>query len=314
VPVTVVNLTNIVRGALSENSFRKDFLPSEINAIRREIEPLEQAAARERQRAGLKRGQKRPVMETFHDGGTTRDKVAAYGGVSGRTLDKIRAVCDAGRAEPERFGPLVVEMDRTGKVDGPFYELKRIQHEEANALPISGRLDARIITGDFREQGHRVEDSSTDLVFCDPLYHRKHVQLYGELAQYAARVLVEGGSLLCYCGHFALPEILPLMTPHLRWHWLITILHSGGNNILPALGVHAGFKPMLWFTKGPRRSRMVVGDCVKSEPGNKITGHEWAQGAKEAEYYIARLSRKGSLICDPYGRCRDQAGARVHWI
>jgi hypothetical protein len=25
---------------------------------------------------------------------------------------------------------------------------------------------------------------------------------------------------------------------------------------------------------GPRRSHMIVGDCIKSEPGNKITGHD----------------------------------------
>src|SRR6516225_9239951 len=41
VPVTVVDVPNIVRGALSENSFRKPFLPSEIDAIRRVMEPLE---------------------------------------------------------------------------------------------------------------------------------------------------------------------------------------------------------------------------------------------------------------------------------
>jgi ParB family chromosome partitioning protein len=35
VPVTVVPIANIVRGELSENVFRKDFLPSEIDAIRR---------------------------------------------------------------------------------------------------------------------------------------------------------------------------------------------------------------------------------------------------------------------------------------
>jgi ParB-like chromosome segregation protein Spo0J len=50
VPVTVINLTSIVHGELAENALRKDFLPSEIDAIRRTLEPLERAAARERQR------------------------------------------------------------------------------------------------------------------------------------------------------------------------------------------------------------------------------------------------------------------------
>src|SRR5262245_47606303 len=48
VPVTVVNLTDIVRGEFAENAHRKDFLPSEIDAIRRALEPLEKAAAKQR--------------------------------------------------------------------------------------------------------------------------------------------------------------------------------------------------------------------------------------------------------------------------
>jgi hypothetical protein len=43
---------------------------------------------------------------------------------------------------------------------------------------------------------------------------------------------------------------------------------------------------------------MVV-DCVKSEPGNKITEHEWAQGTIEATHFIKYLSRKNSLVVDP---------------
>jgi hypothetical protein len=300
VPVRVVPLANIACGELSENICRKDFLPSEIDAIRRTLEPSEQATARQRQRAGLKRGQNRPVVATCPNGGKTRDKVAAFAGIGGRTLDKIKAVVDAAEQDPERFGRLLTEMDRTGKVERSYCELKRIRHEEANAIAFTGQLDSRIIAGDFRQQGHLVEDNSADLFFTDPLYHRKHVQLYGELAEFAARKLIEGGSLLCYCGHFAIPDILPLMMPHLRYHWLISVVHSGGSKVLPALGVSARFKPMLWFTKGARRSRMVVGDCITSEPGNKLSGHEFAQGTVEASYYISKLSRKGALVVDPF--------------
>jgi ParB family transcriptional regulator, chromosome partitioning protein len=52
VPVTVVNLDNIVSGELAENAARKDFLPSEIESIRRALLPLEQAAAHERMTLG----------------------------------------------------------------------------------------------------------------------------------------------------------------------------------------------------------------------------------------------------------------------
>jgi hypothetical protein len=43
-----VDLKEVVRGEFAENAFRKDFLPSEIKAIRRAIESYERAAAKER--------------------------------------------------------------------------------------------------------------------------------------------------------------------------------------------------------------------------------------------------------------------------
>jgi hypothetical protein len=249
-------------------------------------------------------------METFQNG-TTRDRVAAFVGVSGRTLDKIRDVCEAAAAEPERFAPLVEHMDKTGKVHQAYAELKRIQIEEAEALPAEG-TNAEVIVGDFRIEGHAVADGSVDLIFTDLPYSRKFVLLFGGLAEFAARVLVPGGSLITYVGHHTLPEVLPLMTPHLRYHWSCAAVASEPRRrIVPAFGVASGFHQLLWFVKGKRRSHAMVVDCVKSEPGNKITEHEWAQGTIEATHFIKYLSRKNSLVVDPCLRSGTTAVAAV---
>jgi len=298
--VNVVDLDEISRGEFAENAHHKAFLPSEIYAIWQTLEPIERAAAEERQKATRFGAGGGKLPSPGNDKGKTRDKIAKFAGVSGRTLDKIKAVVDAAEKDPERFGRLLVEMDRSGKVDRSYYELKRINVEQAHAVPIIGRPDSKIITGDFRELGHVVQDSSVDLIFTDPLYHRKAIPLYADLAKFVARVLIEGGSLICYCGNYAIPEILTLMQPHLRYWWTVACVHTGGNKILPAFGVHVGWKPLLWFVKQKRRTLMVVGDCVRSAPGNKLTDHPWAQGAPEATYFIQRLSRKGSLVCDPF--------------
>jgi ParB/RepB/Spo0J family partition protein len=151
VPVHTIHLEQIVRGEFAENAHRKDFLPSEIASIMRELEPLERTAAKGRQQAGLKRGDKRPVVENFHNGGKARDKVAAFAGISGRTLDKIKAVVEAAEAEPERFGKLLADMDRTGLVNGPH---KRLQVAiKADAIkreppPLPGNGPYRVIVAD----------------------------------------------------------------------------------------------------------------------------------------------------------------------
>src|SRR5262249_58641967 len=46
VPVTVIDIDQIVRGEFAENAFRRDFLPSEVDAIRRTLESFERAAFR----------------------------------------------------------------------------------------------------------------------------------------------------------------------------------------------------------------------------------------------------------------------------
>ena len=96
IPVRVVDLAEVVRGEFAENSERKDFLPTEIDAIRRALAPLV---------ATPHGGDRSSKVETFHlDPGKTRDKVGAFAGVSGRTVEKIAKVVEAAEAEPEKFG------------------------------------------------------------------------------------------------------------------------------------------------------------------------------------------------------------------
>jgi ParB family chromosome partitioning protein len=55
IPVTILDLEAVVRGEYAENALRKDFTLSEAVAIKRDLEPLEKAAAKERQAASGER-------------------------------------------------------------------------------------------------------------------------------------------------------------------------------------------------------------------------------------------------------------------
>jgi ParB-like chromosome segregation protein Spo0J len=117
VPVNVVDIAELVRAELHENSIRKDFLPSEIDAIRRALEPIEKADAEGRMKAGT-------PAKVSQGSGRVTDKIGSFAGVSGRTVEKIAAVVAAAEAEPEKFGHLVEEMDKSGKVDRAHKQLK----------------------------------------------------------------------------------------------------------------------------------------------------------------------------------------------
>ena len=79
VPARTVDLDDVVRGEFAENAIRKDFTPSEAVAIGRALEPLERAAARERQ-SSLNHAASEKVTEAKK--GQAIDRVASAVGMS----------------------------------------------------------------------------------------------------------------------------------------------------------------------------------------------------------------------------------------
>jgi ParB/RepB/Spo0J family partition protein len=149
IPATVIDLDSVVRGEFAENSHRKDFLPSEIDAIRRALEPIEKAAAKKRQgqRTDLKTTSAKLSQKSIR----ASDKIGAFAGVSGRTVEKIAAVVEAAKAEPAKYGKLQTDMDRTGRVHGPFKRLRVMRQAElirAEPPPLPGQGPYRVGVAD----------------------------------------------------------------------------------------------------------------------------------------------------------------------
>jgi ParB-like chromosome segregation protein Spo0J len=119
VPVTVVDLADVVKGEYAENACRKNFLPTEIDAIYKAMASVEKAAAKERQ------GKRNDLCETFAQVDKPKkqratDKVGEFAGVSGKTVEKIAAVTKAAKVNPKEYGHLPEQMDKTGKVDAAY--------------------------------------------------------------------------------------------------------------------------------------------------------------------------------------------------
>jgi len=129
VPVTRVDIDAIVRGEWAENAMRKDLSPSERWAIYEEVKKVETAAARERQ-ATLNNAETAPGNFPEASKGEAREKAAKATGTSYKSLEKIGEVIKAAEENPERYGPLVREMDATGKVDGVFKKMNMLRARE----------------------------------------------------------------------------------------------------------------------------------------------------------------------------------------
>jgi N6-adenosine-specific RNA methylase IME4/ParB-like chromosome segregation protein Spo0J len=143
VPVTILDLDAVVRGEFSENTCRKDFTLSEAVAIKRALEPIERAAAKERMGS--------PEKFSGQSKGNALDKVATVVGKHRTTIAKAEAVVDAAEAEPEKFGKLLADMDRTGRANGPFKRLRVMKQAaliRSEPPPLPGRGPYRVAVAD----------------------------------------------------------------------------------------------------------------------------------------------------------------------
>lgn len=154
--------------------------------------------------------------------------------------------------------------------------------------------------GDFREISSKIPDASVDLIFTDPPYDRKSIQLYDGLGEFAARVLRPGGSLITYVGQIQLPDAVADLAKHLRYWWTCSCYHSGPTLLrMNEYGIINGWKPMLWFVKETRGDKTTFVNDVATGTREK-SHHEWQQSEAEARYFIELLTEQDGFVVDPF--------------
>jgi DNA modification methylase len=147
----------------------------------------------------------------------------------------------------------------------------------------------------------QIENDSIDVIITDPPYPKEYLPLYEILAKEASRVLKPGGSLIVMTGQSYLPEILSLMTPHIRYHWTVSYLTPGGQSAqIWHRKVNTFWKPLLWFVKG-EYSGGWIGDVTKSAVNdNDKRFHNWGQSESGMVDIVERFSMPGQTILDPF--------------
>jgi N6-adenosine-specific RNA methylase IME4 len=148
IPARFIDLDDIVAGEFAENHHRKNFTLSEAVDIMRALKPREEAAAKQRQ--GTRTDKHLGKLPTSSLG-RAADKAAWATGMARRTLEKAEAIVDAAEAEPEKFGKLLADMDRTGRANGVYRRLKIAKQAEqlrAEPPPLPGKGPYRVITCD----------------------------------------------------------------------------------------------------------------------------------------------------------------------
>jgi N6-adenosine-specific RNA methylase IME4 len=238
IPCHVIDVDALVAGEWDENAQRKDFTPSEAVSIKRALESVLARIATPAANAG-KVG--RPAT------GRANEKVGKLTGVSRVTLERAEKVVEAAERDPEKFGDLQAEMDRTGKVNAPFKKLTVREQRaaiEAAPPPLPGNLKqcgTVVIDFPWAAEMDR-EQASIDAA-------DRSFRGYPEMSIKA-------------CCKFATDEIAPQLADQVAvWLWVtnFVLVRGYASHVIAALG----FKPeqastlLTWDKVDPGRGRLL---------------------------------------------------------
>lgn len=157
-------------------------------------------------------------------------------------------------------------------------------------------IDSQIMIGDFREAD--IPPNSIDVIFTDPPYEEKALELYEALSERAQDWLVEGGWCLAYAGQWALPKVIDALSKHLTYFWTAAIIHSGDKSYMRKHRIRVGWKPILIFHKP--KLEIDWGSIEDIVTGKQEKGlHPWQQSEIEARHFLRHFCRPGGVVLDP---------------
>lgn len=188
-----------------------------------------------------------------------------------------------------------MDAKRTGRITREIQNEKKRQ--DSKTLPAyKGNADIRY--GDFRETLKDV--NNIDLIFTDPPYGKKYLELWSDLATFASQVLKPGKILIAYAGQYHLLEIMNRLQEKLNYVWISSLKTSGtAKNISYQRKIYNGAKLFLFFSNEEYEPIEWFEDFLDGDNPPKNT-HGWEQGLGEASYYIDKLTNGNDIVLDPF--------------
>jgi len=231
--------------------------------------------------------------------GKATDIVSTKVGMSGKTFARAKKVIEEA---PEEIKQKLRDGNPHTSITKEYQNIIKAQkkekrHDEIKLLQVN--LPEKVTLHNSEFQKTFIEGNTVSLIFTDPPYHDKYVHLYKDLAVHASRVLRDGGSLVCYVGQGNIGKIINMMEEQgLKFHWPITVKHSGPSASVFGKKVLVACKIMLWFVKGKYEGEFVR-DFIESEFQGKEL-HEWAQSTVESDYFIKYMTIENEIVYDPF--------------
>lgn len=161
--------------------------------------------------------------------------------------------------------------------------------------------DQIMVCADFESVALDMVAGTVDLIYTDPPYKRAlAVPAFELLAEYAPKLLKDGGSLVTIVPHYLLEDVMYIMQGKLKYRWIYNMDQEDGSHPRMAMGIEICWKPMLHYVKRayPQGRGFLRDKIISPEPDKSM--HEWQQNEAWARYYIDKLTDPGDLVLDPF--------------
>lgn len=139
---------------------------------------------------------------------------------------------------------------------------------------------------------------SVHLIATDIPYGDDFLPEVEELATFASRLLVPGGTLIAYVGQHRLDEKLAALSKHLKYGWLPPSAWTGRGNPI---------RPLKMLSKSIALALYSKGDISPADRWTDLTlnhycakrWHEWERPLTEVRKHVRCFSSPGDLVVDP---------------
>jgi len=236
--------------------------------------------------------------------------------VSPNTLIKKRKIEKKAEEDPEIAKLWQEAIDGERSLDSVY---RRVIEKEARAkvrpiieegkVKVEDLANVTILHGDFREVLKSIPSNSIDLIFTDPPYSEKYLDLVKDLFLLASRVLKPSGYLAVMYGQNHLDEFFKVFescnsnnkgnNTKLRYYWTIAIHMPDGQELFYMKNAVIRWKPIFIFQKLPAVILEHMFEDYISRPKPDKSVHEWKQDLESAMYVINTFSKEGDTILDP---------------
>lgn len=234
----------------------------------------------------------------------TAEKIAEETGVSPKSVKNYGKKAEEFESLKEEKPELYtsIYLGEKSFKDVKKEERKQKIEEKRKEVAERGRgkeIDIDFRLGDFEQVFADIKDGSVDCIITDPPYPKEYIEEWSKLSRFAKRVLKPNGFCIAYSGQLNLPEVINRMSENLDYYWMFSLFHTGNRQLINARNLFCGWKPILIFQNGFKKTETPFDDFIRGS-GMEKDGHDWQQAELELIPIIEKFTVEGDLVCEPF--------------